>query len=179
MNNKTDNQEHPKINWELFIFGLLFTAFSLYMSYAIIWSQQKQADASKHFVPTLAKILDSKVIQTTVSNTTTNGNTQTYVLHIHYEYEVNGKTYQSNKFSYPGDGYSRSKDAQRVIRYYPVGSSQSAYYNPDNPSEAVLQKTTSSTISSSIFIPVLFLLVGCFCIFTGWKGSLRDMKKQV
>lgn len=178
MNNETDNQEHPKIIWELFIFGLLLTAFSLYMSYAILSSQQKPADASTNFVPILAKILDSKVIETTDSNATTE-NAQTHALHIHYEYEVNGKTYQSKKFSYLGDGYNRSKDATRVIRYYPVGSTQSAYYNPDNPAEAVLQRTMSSSISSSIFIPVLSVLVGFLCIFVGWKGSLRGLKKQV
>ena len=177
MNNKTDDQSRSKIIWELLIFGLLLSSFSLYMSYAVYSSHQTQSDASTNFVPTLAKILKSTVKQTTKQDATTIENTQHYVLDIHYEYEVDGQLYQSKKFNYLGEGFSRSKDATRVIRYYPVGSTQSAYYNRGNPAEAVLQRTMSSSISSSIFIPVLSILIGFLCIFVGWKGSLRGLKK--
>ncbi len=176
MNNKTSNQDRPKINWELFIFGLLLTAFSLYMSYAVFSSHQKQPDASVNFVAVKAKILKSQVTQSLVRNETTSENNQIFLPAIHYEYEVNNKIYQSKKFNYPGEGYTRSKDATRVIRYYPVGSMQSAYYNPDNPAEAVLQKAKSSSIVSSILIPVLFVLSGLLCVFVGWKGSLRGLR---
>jgi uncharacterized protein DUF3592 len=178
MNNKTPDQDHPKINWELFIFGLLLTAFSFYMSYAVFLSHQKQPDASANYVAVNAKILESTVIQPAASTETTSGNNQIYLLGIYYEYEVNGQIYQSKKFNYPEKGFARSKDATRVIRYYPVGSMQSAYYNPDNPAEAVLQKSKSSSISSSILLPVLFVLGGLLCIFAGWKGSLRGLSKN-
>jgi uncharacterized protein DUF3592 len=178
MNTKMPDQDHPKINWELFIFGLLLTAFSFYMSYAVFLSHQKQSDASANFVVVKARVLESQVIQPDARTKTTSGNNQVYLLGIHYEYEVNGQTYQSKKFNFSGKGYTRSKDATRVIRYYPVGSMQSAYYNPDNPAEAVLQKSKSSSISSSILFPVLCVLGGLLCIFTGWKGSLHGLSKN-
>jgi uncharacterized protein DUF3592 len=174
MNNKTSDQVCRKTNWELFIFGLFFTAFSLYMSYAVFLSHQKQTDASDNFVPVKAKILLSQVTQTIKSESTSDTN-QVYLPDIHYEYVVNGQVYQSKKFNYAGEGFSRSKDATRVIRYYPEGSMQSAYYNPDNPNEAVLHKPTSSKVSLSIFFPALFVLAGFLCIFGGWKGWLRTI----
>ncbi len=176
MNNEMPDQNQRKINWELFIVGLLLTTFSVYMSYAIFLSHQKQPDASVSYVPIMAKILESQISQTTTGNKTTTGETQTYIPLIHYEYEVNGQIYQSKKFNYSGKGFSRSRDAQRMIWYYPAGSTQSVYYNPDNPAEAVLSKSASTTVPLSIFIPVVFVLAGLVCIFGGWNGWLRAQR---
>ncbi|GJM06207.1 MAG: hypothetical protein DHS20C09_22030 [marine bacterium B5-7] len=179
MNDNTSDQESRKINWELFIFGLVFSAFSLYISYAIYWSHEKQTDAAANFVSVLSTILDTTVTQTTVRNATTTGNTRTYVPSIHYEYEVDGKTYQSKRYKYLGDGYSNTQDAQSIVDGYPVGSKQTAYYNPNNPSEAVLHKSVPTEMSLMVFIPALFVFVGFLAVFGGWRGWLRGLQKQV
>jgi len=178
MNHNSTDQETRKINWELFLPGILFLAFSLYFAYGMYTSHQQQADASANYVTVKAKILDGLVSQTTISTPTTTGNTKIYLPRIHYEYEVDGRTYQSKRFNYFGKGYDSTQDAQEIVDRYPVGSIQSAYYNPGNPSEAVLHKSMSaSTDWAAIFIPTLFVVVGFLAVFGGWRGWLRGLRK--
>jgi Protein of unknown function (DUF3592) len=57
---------------------------------------------------------------------------------VKYEYVVSGQTFASDRISYKSYGASREQ-AQRVIDAYRVGSSVTVHYNPENPSESVLE----------------------------------------
>lgn len=172
MRNDSLRMRERKVNWGTLIVGLIFTTFSLYISYAIFWSHQMQTDAAASFEPVLATILDSKVLQSNQIDPTTTGPIRTYSPRIHYQYEVNGNTYQSTKFSYIGPTYSGREDVQRIVDRYLVGSRQTAYYDPGNPAEAVLHKSvTTVNLSSGYFwVPTVMIVAGLFCTFAGWRG---------
>ena len=56
---------------------------------------------------------------------------------VQYSYQVNGQTYQSAKRA-PGPEVGGT-GAQRVVSKYPAGAQVMVFYNPQNPSDAVLE----------------------------------------
>lgn len=164
-----------RVNWGMLLFGLPFSAFALYIGYAMQWSEQKQSDAAARFEPVLATILEAKVAQTTHRNANTGGPTHIYQPHIRYEYQIGGQTYRSTTFSYLGPAAADRDAMRRIVERYPPGSRQTAYVNPDNPAEAVLHRGVESS-PAPLWLPALFLLVGLLCVIGGWRGWLQDQR---
>ena len=92
--------------------------------------------ASQSWLPTNGRVLKSRV--EVISGRYTS--VKPYVL---YEYQVNSQTYQSDmirasdKIMVIQRG---SRAAYDTIDRYPEGASVTVYYNPQNPSEAVLER---------------------------------------
>jgi hypothetical protein len=57
---------------------------------------------------------------------------------VQYSYQVGGQSYQSMKLA-PGPEVGGS-GARGVVAKYPVGAQVMVFYNPQNPSEAVLER---------------------------------------
>jgi len=57
---------------------------------------------------------------------------------VMYSYQVNGQAYQGNKIA-PGMEVGGS-GVGKVVARYPAGAQVSVFYNPQNPSDAVLEK---------------------------------------
>ena len=57
---------------------------------------------------------------------------------VQYSYQVNGQAYQSYKLA-PGPVVGGT-GAQKVVARYPAGAQVMVFYNPQNPSDAVLEK---------------------------------------
>lgn len=57
---------------------------------------------------------------------------------VHYSYQVGGQAYQSTKIA-PGPEVGGT-GAEKVVARYPSGAQVMVFYNPQNPSEAVLEK---------------------------------------
>lgn len=164
-----------RVNWGMLLFGLPFSAFALYIGYAMQWSEQKQSDAAARFEPVRATTLEAKVAQTTHRNANTGGPTHIYQPHIRYEYQIGGQTYRSTTFSYLGPAAADRDAMRRIVERYPPGSRQTAYVNPDNPAEAVLHRRVESS-PGPLWLPALFLLVGLLCVIGGWRGWLQDQR---
>ena len=64
---------------------------------------------------------------------------------VKYSYQVGERTYQNAKVSL-GSAAS-GKDAKRVVARYPVGAQVMVFYNPQNPSEAVLERKNSTQLA--------------------------------
>lgn len=61
---------------------------------------------------------------------------------IVYQFEVNGKTYQSQNVRV-GDKYLKvnvSWQAQETVDKYPIGKQVTVYYDPNNPAECALER---------------------------------------
>ena len=61
---------------------------------------------------------------------------------IVYQYEVNGKTYQSQTIK-AGDRFMNIRvigEAEATVARYPIGASVMVYYNPANPAESALER---------------------------------------
>lgn len=57
---------------------------------------------------------------------------------VQYSYHVGGQSYQSSKYA-PGPEMGGT-GAGKVIARYPAGAQVMVFYNPQNPSEAVLER---------------------------------------
>ncbi len=81
-----------------------------------------------------------------------------YAAQIEYIYEVNLKQYRSRRYTFlnPSTGGSR---ADEIAAAYPPGSKTICFFNPDNPSLAVLNKSFTF-FSLMILIPLPFFLAG-------------------
>jgi len=83
----------------------------------------------------------------------------TYSVDIFYEYQFEGQTHRSNRYSFIGGSSSGSDSKRAITKKYPRGSTQTCYVNPDQPLEAVLKPDLGLGILLGL-IPLILLLVG-------------------
>lgn len=108
----------------------------------VIWMIRRsgrKAHASEHWPTTSGRILTSEVSSHRSLNSS-GTHTTIYEPKIVYEYVVNGQRYQSEQINFSMvAGMSGSGYASTLVGKYPEGSIVPVFYNPDNPSEAVLE----------------------------------------
>ncbi|MBL8099509.1 MAG: DUF3592 domain-containing protein [Anaerolineales bacterium] len=96
-----------------------------------------QRQDAQNWGSTTGTIMMSSV-QTSHSST---GGSSVYPV-IVYQYEVNGKTYQSQTVRV-GDKFLKvniAGQAQETVDKYPIGAKVTVYYDPNNPAECALER---------------------------------------
>lgn len=133
-------------------FSIFFLAGSL-IGYYFFLSPWINSLTSGDWKRTECTILSSRV------QTHDGDDGDTYSVDILYAYEVNGRAYRSSQYSFmtgSSSGYSGKKE---IVRRYPAGSQAVCYVNPDDPSEAVLNKSLGGMAWFAI-LPLIFMIVG-------------------
>jgi hypothetical protein len=111
------------------------------------------ASASRAWPSVSGRVLNSSLIRTPRRGTSGGGS---YVPMIVYEYQVDGKVYRGQRYSFGtqvGTGFTGI--ASRVVDRYPEGSAVDVYYNPENPSEAVLKRSAGGSWGNLLMVVVL------------------------
>ena len=86
---------------------------------------------------------------------------------VRYKYSVSDRAFAGERICFGLDRmFAGYKFAQRYTQRYPVGSPVAVYYDPDQPSQSVLEPG----ITKRAFIPMAFGLG--FAIFGGWFALL-------
>jgi hypothetical protein len=81
---------------------------------------------------------------------------------IRYEYEVNGQRYESAQLDVTGRfGGTPGRVAQALMRYEP-GQKVRVYYDPEDPSRAVLE----TSVDASLYFRIAFGVVIAFLGFS-------------
>lgn len=93
---------------------------------------------------------------------------------IHYEYEVNGKPYRGDRFSFDMSiAVDANGAALELAAKYPVGTTVAVHYKPGRPSRSVIEPgvTAGCAVWSSFFLLCGLMSLGV----AGWlaRGSLR------
>jgi Protein of unknown function (DUF3592) len=136
------------------LLSLVFIATgAVIISYAIRTAAKARQSPSWPSIE--GEIAHSAVQQET--NTTATGYSTTYKADISYRYKVNGTNYSSTKVSHVTLSTSATSRAQGIVQKYPDKSRVQVYYNPSDPSEAVLEPGNTDGID------VLYGLGGIFC----------------
>ncbi len=110
------------------------------IGYYIYRGNQKsmaQRQDSQNWSTTTGKILMSSV----QSQRSSTGGYSIYPV-IVYQYEVNGKNYQSQTVRV-GDKFLKINvvgQAQKTVDKYPIGKEVTVYYDPNNPAECALER---------------------------------------
>jgi hypothetical protein len=97
-----------------------------------------------------------------------------YLLHLSYQYVVDGQTYTSSRYSHSGGYRSSSERACRdEAAKYPVGSSVEVFFNPANPSDAILVRGVTDGDYALFVVGLVLIVVGLpLCAYAAVKGLI-------
>ncbi len=99
-----------------------------------------------------------------------NGRSTLYCPMIAYEYQVEGRDYLQNRLliGAPVSSNFRSR-AQKWVDRYPEGSAVTVYYNPADPSEAVLERRAGGPVM--LFWGAAAILIAVAVVVSLWVGG--------
>ncbi|MCX5660742.1 MAG: DUF3592 domain-containing protein [Planctomycetota bacterium] len=90
--------------------------------------------AARTWTPTRCTIESSAIVPSG-----TNRRGPVLRLAIHYTYVINGKTHGSDRYDCDADGPSGNR-AKQITELHPAGSETTCYVNPQDPSQAMLER---------------------------------------
>lgn len=127
---------------------------------------RRKVSAAQDWPSTSGKVTYATV-ETRHSHRSGGGSSTSHYAKVVYEYSANGQRYQSDRITFGSDvGYGNYNRVLQKVASYPVNSTVQVYYNPDNPAEAVLEKTAPSS-KIFLFVAVLIVLIlACTMTFT-------------
>jgi hypothetical protein len=141
------------------------------------WRGTRNASKSQSWPATTGRILSSEVEQRYSSESGTS-----FYPQIVFEYDVQGQRYKSNQINFGAQAsYGMTSVAQNKILQYPVGRLVPVSYNPENPTQAVLEKTVSGA-SKILMIAGLFTVFFTLCIgvtVVGFSGMFSNLMQSV
>jgi hypothetical protein len=119
--------------------------------------------------PTVPCVVESSRVKSHDSDDGT-----TYSADILYRYQVAGREYRSNRFSFMGGSSSGYDGKAAVVRQYPPGRRTECFVNPANPNDAVLVRGFTPMMWFGL-IPLAFLLFGTFGLVHFARGGATTM----
>ncbi|KAA0005652.1 MAG: DUF3592 domain-containing protein [Thermoplasmata archaeon] len=84
----------------------------------------------------------------------------TYIPKIEYSYTVNGVNYSGDKISFEIVSTTDYEWAQNKVDLYYKGKNVTVYYNPENPSESVLEKGFPGYPLFPTALCIIFIIIG-------------------
>ena len=150
------------------LFGLVFlgVGLSAFIYDSVRPYLQKQQSINW---PTAACEITHAKLEAHQSDDSTN-----YSVNFQYNYSVNGKAYIGQRYSFADENGSR-KEAKRQQREFPKDSTRECFYNPDDPSDCVLDRTNQDQGWIAFFLPIPFIAVGGgmlgFVLFGRWDNG--------
>jgi hypothetical protein len=96
-----------------------------------------------------------------------------YRANVIYEYTVNGVGYSSGRIQFGSQTtYIRKSSAEAAISHYPAGSHLTVYYDPENPAEAVLERTSPGGLEYIISGIIILILMALIILYPGHTTAL-------
>jgi hypothetical protein len=92
----------------------------------------------------------------------------TYSIDILYRYEIDGREYKANRYTFLGGSSSGRRGKQKVVNQHPPGAKKICYVNPRDPTDAVLNRGLSPVMFFGL-LPLVFVAIG----IAGIRGTLR------
>jgi len=154
------------------VFGFLFGGIFFGMGALFCWmmglSPLLQSLGSEDWMETSCVIESSEVESRSSSDGTT------YSIEIRFSYTINGTAYVSDTYNFDSSSSSGRKGKAKVVRSFPVGSTQTCWVNPKDPSEAVLSREIPGIVYIIIPFSSIFMVIGLFVLL----GSFGFLPKK-
>ena len=115
--------------------------------------------------PTIPCVVESSRVKSHSSDDGT-----TYSVDILYRYQVAGREYRSNRYSFMGGSSSGYDGKAEVVRQHPPGRRTICHVNPADPNDAVLLRGFTPLMWFGL-LPLAFLFVGTFGLFHFARGG--------
>jgi hypothetical protein len=155
--------------------AMFFMVFGLPFATIGTWSiieAPKKADAEKEYIPTTAKVLYSGV----VCHSGDRGGTA-YAPRIGYEYSVDGKIYESDRFESSDVYTGNRKRHDKTVEAYKPGDTIEVFVSPENPRKVVIKRSASSG-SFAIGLASVFAIIGWGIIVAALVALFIALRKR-
>lgn len=145
------------------VIGVIFIGAGFLISF-LSQDAVEMGEASKSWPQVQGSITRSEV----VSSRGTDGKTM-YSADVEYVFQVDGREYQSDKVEATTGviSSSSSSDADEIVSRYPAGQSVAVFYDPNQPSSAVLTPGVAHSTTWTIWAGRLFILAGIWTTLSG------------
>ncbi len=139
--------------WILRGMGVVFVIVGLIVTYLMLLLPLVRVHRAKSWMPVPATVIASRVVTHHGDDSTT------YSVDILYEYDMDGRTLRNNRYHFM-TGSSSGRDAkQKIVDAHPPGKAITAYVNPADPFEAVIERGYPEDLWFGL-IPLVFLAAG-------------------
>ncbi len=161
-------QGSHKKKWGAVIIGALFILLGIIVFYILILSPLLLYLEARNWEKVPATVISSELIRSQ------SGNKTLYRIAISYRYQYNGKTCQSSRYDITRSEHSSNVgvDAmRRIVRNHPPGIPLFCWVNPDNPEQALVDRTLPNTFYLIwLWFPLPFLGLGLWAVIAGLRG---------
>ena len=151
----------------LLLMGTIFFIAGLAFTWTLAVRPLLRSLDARGWSETPCQILSAKVKSHSDSDGTT------YSVEISYKYEVNGRKYVGDRYDFIGVSSSGRHGKQAAVDKYKKAANPVCYVDPDDPSQAVLQRNFSLKNLIGLF-PLIFVGVGIWLIICGMKSRSRS-----
>ncbi|MBN1125311.1 MAG: DUF3592 domain-containing protein [Sedimentisphaerales bacterium] len=135
------------------------------------------------FILPIVRILDArdwlpvpcKILRAEVKSHSGDDGT-TYSVYIFYQYDFNDQTYKADRYNFMGGSSSGRSGKQAVVDSYRSAKNPVCYVNPEDPTQAVLQRGFTWNLLFGL-IPMVFVLVGIGGIIGVSRTARRKARK--
>ena len=154
----------PRRRYEMVLAGCLFLLAALFFGWRSLQSALRQWQAHYEFVPVLATVLKSEI-----NSSAAGANSEGSSWHpaVAYRYAFGPASHEQNRIFYMGSGWSDRAAAQDWLARYDEGATVTAYVNPSDPREAVLDNSAPDSHFLLYLLP--FVLLGVLAVIAGLK----------
>jgi hypothetical protein len=144
------------------VFFSIFLAVGAGLLYALLIRPVYEVLQAKHWVQVPCVVISSEVQRHSGNHG------DTYSVNIFYSYELIGHEYKANRYDFMGGSSSGYGSKRQIVDQHPPGSRSICFVNPNDPTEAVLERGFIPTMWLGL-LPLLFVLVGV----AGLTSTLR------
>jgi uncharacterized protein YjbI with pentapeptide repeats len=104
-----------------------------------------------------------QITASSVDSEDSGDDSSTYTPKVEYAYVVNGQQYTGNRCNFCASSYHSSGSVYDLTSRYPIGLVTMCYYNPADPSDSVLRRSTGD-FSGSLHTAMAFAAAGVLLI---------------
>jgi hypothetical protein len=147
------------------VLGLVFFLLNTILLAVIFFMRRKMAAVSQW--PSTGGVVLASMLE---SRSDSEGGYTNYPV-VKYAYQVGTQNYQSRTIA-PGPEIGGS-GAGKVISRYPINTLVTVYYNPQNPSDAVLEKKAPAQSLMWLLLIVFDIVLCCVAPIGVWAASMQ------
>jgi len=138
-----------------------------------LWLDTLQAVSASEEWPSVAGSIESARLGKQLDSTSSTGKRRyLYSAEIRYRYSVNGVSHSGHRISFGDYSTDSPRDARRLLRHYPRGKSVTVFYAPDNPGEAVLERSSGVGNIVTLLAAIIFLLGGAGILLAFFRALI-------
>lgn len=151
--------------------ALLLTGFLGFFDAVFVRARLQERQARAHWDQVPAEVTVSTV------HVSHGAESETYTPRIHFQYRVNGRELTGKRYTFFDRIGAGEQHAIREAKSYPMGSTVTAYVNPDDPAEAVIS-VDGSALPKIIFLFLTPFHCAAFALLAAAFGAARRRRTQ-